>query len=134
MNEHQWWRPWLAPQALILAVTCGGLIWAMAGRQVGTEKDLSNLTMRVGTIEAVQKDGISKESMGNIAQRVSGLEASIVTKDWFSREISYQRETYASKASVDLLTQRLEEFQRQLNSIDAGVRALNTDQKKCGLL
>src|ERR1043166_4481486 len=130
MNEHQWWRPWLTPQALILAVTLGGIIWAMAGRQAGTERDVLSVTTRVGAIESVQKDGISKESLGNIAQRVSALEASIVTKEWLSREISYQRETYASKASVDLLTQRLEEFQRQLNSIDAGVRSLNTDKKK----
>jgi hypothetical protein len=66
--------------------------------------------------EATQKS--LEESYRQITSRVSQLEGQIVTKDWLAREIQYQRETYASKASVDLVASRMEEFQRQLNTIE----------------
>jgi hypothetical protein len=112
-NNSRWWQSWFSPASVMLAITVVGIIWATSGRMTSLE---------------ASRDADRRDVTG-LSARVGALESSIVTKEWLSREISYQRETYASKASVDLISQRLEEFQRQLNTIDAGVKALATDRR-----
>jgi hypothetical protein len=102
----KWWHTWFSPATVVAAFTAIGTIisvtWVTSAR-------LNTIELKVPGLE----------------QRAASMEGSMVTKDWLTRELSYQREqmnNYASKGSVDLITQRLEEFQRQLNVIEGLAR------------
>lgn len=110
----KWWHTWFSPATVLLAFTAIGVVWTTSGRLTGIEKDIL-VTQQASTRE-----------QSAISQRMAAVESQIVTKEWLAREISYQRDTYASK---ELVSQRMEDFQKQLNNIEVLVRSLN-DRKK----
>ncbi len=102
-----WWQTWFSPATIVLAFTAMGVVWATSSRMATQELSINNVATNQGVL----------------AQRISALESAAVTKEWLSREVGYQRDMYAPKASVDVMVQRLEEFQRQLNVIEGIVRS-----------
>jgi hypothetical protein len=100
-----WWKEWFSPATVLLFFTAIGTIvsvtWATSSR------------LTVIEIEAI-----------SMKQRQAAVEGTLVTKEWLTREIQYQQQSSATKASVDVIGQRLEEFQRQLNDIQTTIRTL----------
>lgn len=105
----KWWHTWFSPATVILAFTAISVVWTTAGRLTAIEKDTDNNS----------KTAVREQS--TLSQRMASIESQIVTKEWLAREISYQRDTYASK---ELVGQRMEDFQKQLNNIEVLVRSL----------
>jgi hypothetical protein len=108
-HAPSWWQEWFSPATILLFFTAIGTIisvtWATSSR-------LTTVEYKIATLE----------------QRTAAMESTLVTREWLQRELSFQSEklsSYASKASVDLIGQRMEEFQRQLNTIESLQRQIN---------
>lgn len=108
----RWWHTWFSPATVVLVLTCLGVLWTTSSRLTSIENEQ----------KAVRE--LRESDLSQIKARLASLEGQVVTKEWLQREIQFQQQSYASKGSVDLIGQRLEEFQRQLNDIQGSVRQL----------